>query len=53
MTEAIELNTSGNAIATQPIDEEALALAMAIANAADDRKANQQSKKLHKTLPVK
>ena len=43
MTEAIELNTSGNAIATQPIDEEALALAMAIANAADDRKADDIS----------
>ncbi|MEM9804544.1 MAG: ribosome silencing factor [Cyanobacteria bacterium P01_D01_bin.56] len=42
MTEAIELNTSGtiDAIATEPPDEEALALAMAVANAADDRKAD-------------
>ncbi|MEM6252994.1 MAG: ribosome silencing factor [Cyanobacteria bacterium P01_D01_bin.156] len=39
MTEAIELNTK-SAIATNPTDEDALALAMAIANAADDRKAD-------------
>lgn len=45
MTEAIELNTSGtiDAIATEPPDEEALALAMAVANAADDRKADDIS----------
>ncbi len=42
MTEAIELNTSGTVdeIATDQTDDEALALAMAIANAADDRKAD-------------
>ncbi|MEO0867880.1 MAG: ribosome silencing factor [Cyanobacteria bacterium J06642_11] len=45
MTEAIGLDTSGtlgatDAIATEHTDEDALALAMAIANAADDRKAD-------------
>ncbi|MBX2863195.1 MAG: ribosome silencing factor [Leptolyngbyaceae cyanobacterium MAG.088] len=41
MTEALKLDTSGNvdAIATGQTDEEALELAIAIANAADDRKA--------------
>ncbi|MEO0350123.1 MAG: ribosome silencing factor [Cyanobacteria bacterium P01_A01_bin.15] len=41
MTEALKLDSSGavDAIATGQTDEKALALAMAIANAADDRKA--------------
>mgnify|MGYP001796770679 FL=1 len=41
MTEGLKLDTSEavDAIATSQPDEEALALAMAIANAADDRKA--------------
>ncbi|EKU97360.1 iojap-like ribosome-associated protein [Leptolyngbya sp. PCC 7375] len=46
MTEALRLDTSGNsvdAIATEQIDEKALELATAIANAADDRKAEDIS----------
>ncbi|MEM8613200.1 MAG: ribosome silencing factor [Cyanobacteria bacterium P01_H01_bin.105] len=45
MTEAFKLGTSEDvdAIATGQVDEEALALAMAIANAADDRKAEDIS----------
>ncbi|MEM9266882.1 MAG: ribosome silencing factor [Cyanobacteria bacterium P01_F01_bin.13] len=45
MTEALKLDTSGTVdeIATGQTDEEALALAMAIANAADDRKAEDIS----------
>ncbi len=45
MTEALRLDTSGNvdAIAANPPDDRALALAMAIANAADDRKAEDIS----------
>ena len=41
MTEALRIDTSGTVdeIATEQIDENALALAMAVANAADDRKA--------------
>ena len=41
MTEALRIDTSGTVDenATEQIDENALALAMAIANAADDRKA--------------
>ena len=47
MTEALKLDSSGDAIATgqtdNQIDEQALELAMAIANAADDRKAEDIS----------
>lgn len=46
MTEALRLDTSGNsvdAIATEQVDEQALELATAIANAADDRKAEDIS----------
>ena len=45
MTEALKLDTSeaADAIATGQTDEKALALAMAIANAADDRKAEDIS----------
>ena len=46
MTEALKLDSSGavDAIATGQTDEKALALAMAIANAADDRKAEDIAK---------
>lgn len=45
MTEALKLETSGTVeeTVTDQIDEKALALAMAIANAADDRKAEDIS----------